>query len=97
METATLPEYWNKFLLTQAETGMDYQIVAVTLRDGRVIEDVAIVGASIIGDPQKMGPSPCQQVNESRRHLTPMKGKIVASECGGWFCQFKSLLIEVES
>ena len=50
METATLPEHWSKFLLTQAETAMDYQIVAVTLRDGRVIEDVAIVGASIIGE-----------------------------------------------
>ena len=50
METAALPEYWNKFLLTQPEPGMDYQIVAITLRDGRVIEDVAIVGASIIGE-----------------------------------------------
>ena len=29
---------------------MDYQIVAVTLRDGRVIEDVAIIGASLIGE-----------------------------------------------
>jgi len=46
----TLPEKWSKFLLTQPETGMDYQIVAVTLRDGRVIEDVAIAGSSIIGE-----------------------------------------------
>jgi hypothetical protein len=50
MKTATLPEHWSKFLLTQPETGMDYQIVAVTLRDGRVIEDVAIAGASIISE-----------------------------------------------
>jgi hypothetical protein len=34
MKTATLPEHWSKFLLTQPETGTDYQIVAVTLRDG---------------------------------------------------------------
>lgn len=27
-----LPEYWSKFLLAQPETGMDYQIVAVSLR-----------------------------------------------------------------
>ena len=27
-----LPEHWSKFLLAQPETGMDYQIVAVSLR-----------------------------------------------------------------
>jgi hypothetical protein len=36
--SVTLPEHWSKFLLRQAETGMDYQVVAVTLRDGRVVE-----------------------------------------------------------
>jgi len=38
-----MPEHWSKFLLAQPETGMQYQIVAVTLRNGRVVEDVAIV------------------------------------------------------
>ena len=43
----TLPERWSKFLLAQPETGMDYQVVTVTLRDGRVIEDVAVVHHSV--------------------------------------------------
>ena len=50
MKVASLPEHWSKFLLTQPETGMDYQVVAVTLRDGRRIEDVAIVHHSLIGE-----------------------------------------------
>jgi hypothetical protein len=48
--TPRLPLSWSEFLVKQAETGMDYQIVAVTLRDGRVIEDVTIIGASLIGE-----------------------------------------------
>jgi hypothetical protein len=43
-----LPDRWSKFLVTQPETGMDYQIVAVTLRDGRVIDDVVVVGGSAV-------------------------------------------------
>jgi hypothetical protein len=50
MKTATLPEHWRKFLLTQPKTGMDYQIVALTLRDGRIVEDVATAAASIISE-----------------------------------------------
>jgi hypothetical protein len=50
MKVASLPERWSKFLLTQPETGIDYQVVAVTLRDGRVIEDVAIVHHSLISE-----------------------------------------------
>ena len=46
----TLPEHWSKFLLGQPETGMDYQIVAVTLRDGRLIEDVAIIHHSLVAE-----------------------------------------------
>jgi hypothetical protein len=37
-------------LLTQPETGLGCQMVAVTLRDGRVLEDVAISGSSIVGE-----------------------------------------------
>jgi hypothetical protein len=48
MSAATLPEHWSKFLLAQPETGMDYQIVTVTLRDGRLIEDVAVIHHSLI-------------------------------------------------
>jgi hypothetical protein len=45
-----LPERWSKFLVGQPETGMDYQIVAVTLRDGNIIPDVAIIHCSIVGE-----------------------------------------------
>ena len=36
--------------MSKPETGMDYQIVAITLKDGRKIEDIAIIGHSIIGE-----------------------------------------------
>jgi hypothetical protein len=42
-----LPDKWAPFLLKQGETGMGYQTAAVTLRDGRVIDDVLIVGGTI--------------------------------------------------
>jgi hypothetical protein len=46
----TLPKAWSDFLQTKSETGMGYQVVAVTLRDGRRIEDVAIIESHIIGE-----------------------------------------------
>jgi hypothetical protein len=45
-----LPERWSRFLAGQPETGMDYQIVDLTLGDGRIIRDVAIVGSALIGE-----------------------------------------------
>ena len=42
-----LPSVWSEFLISKPETGMSYQVVAVTLRDGRKIEDVAIVDGMI--------------------------------------------------
>jgi hypothetical protein len=50
MERPHLPERWSKFLLRQPETGTTYQIVDVTLRNGRVIRDVAIIDRSLIGE-----------------------------------------------
>ncbi len=45
-----LPKNWSEFLLSKPETGMSYQVVAVTLKDGKKIEDVAVIGSSIIGE-----------------------------------------------
>jgi hypothetical protein len=45
-----LPKQWSEYLHKQPETGMDYQVVAVTLRDGRRIEDVAVIHSHIIGE-----------------------------------------------
>jgi hypothetical protein len=42
-----LPDKWAPCLLKQAETGMGYQTAAITLQDGRVIDDVLIVGGTI--------------------------------------------------
>jgi hypothetical protein len=42
-----LPEKWAPRLVGQPETGMGYQTASITLRDGRVIEDVLIVGDTI--------------------------------------------------
>ena len=52
----TLPERWSKFLQSQPETGMDYQVVDLTLGDGTRIHDVAIVGSSIIAEIKGLGP-----------------------------------------
>jgi hypothetical protein len=49
MVTPRLPEHWSKFLLKQPETGMTYQIVDVTLRDGRTVRDVAIIQSELVG------------------------------------------------
>lgn len=46
----TLPTAWSQFLATKPETGMGYQVVTITLRDGRRVEDVAIIESSIIGE-----------------------------------------------
>jgi hypothetical protein len=50
MEKPRLPEHWSKFLQKQPETGMTYQIVDVTLRDGRIIRDVAIIQSELVGE-----------------------------------------------
>ena len=42
-----LPDKWAPCLLRQGETGMDYQTASITLQDGRVIDDVLIVGGTI--------------------------------------------------
>ena len=46
----TLPKKWSEFLVSKPETGMGYQVIAVILKDGRKIEDVAIVQSGIIGE-----------------------------------------------
>jgi hypothetical protein len=46
----TLPKNWSEFLVSKPETGMGYQVVAVTLKDGKKIEDIAVVQSSIIGE-----------------------------------------------
>jgi hypothetical protein len=42
-----LPDKWAPCLLKQGEIGMGYQIASITRQDGRVIEDVLIVGGTI--------------------------------------------------
>jgi hypothetical protein len=45
-----LSDKWTKILLSQPETGMDYQVVSVFLRDGRRIDNVTVVGSKLIGE-----------------------------------------------
>jgi hypothetical protein len=42
-----LPEKWASRLVSQPETGMGYQTASIALRDGRIMEDVLIVGGTI--------------------------------------------------
>lgn len=44
-----LPEKWSTFLREQGESGMGYQIVDITLTDGTVVKDVAIIESYLIG------------------------------------------------
>jgi hypothetical protein len=69
----TLPEHWGKFLLTQPETGMDYQVAAVTLRDGRVIQDVAIVHHSIVSEVSGHSEIPFDPVDITQIEVTHRK------------------------
>jgi hypothetical protein len=45
-----LPKVWQEFLAKKPETGMGYQIASLQLKDGRKIEDVAIIHSSLIGE-----------------------------------------------
>jgi len=42
-----LSKKWAPILLSQPETGMDYQIASIFLRDGRRFDRVTIVGGMI--------------------------------------------------
>ena len=44
----TLPQKFSEVLLDQPETGEDLHVVSVTLKDGRVFDDVAISQCSIV-------------------------------------------------
>jgi hypothetical protein len=45
-----LPEKWAHWLAGQPETGMGYQVVDVTLSDGSIIRDVAVVQSELIAE-----------------------------------------------
>jgi hypothetical protein len=48
MRLNTLPNELSQILLDQPETGDELHIVSVTLKDGRVFEDVAVSQCSIV-------------------------------------------------
>jgi hypothetical protein len=73
MKVATLPEQWSKFLLTQPETGIDYQVVAVTLRDGQVVPDVAIAHHSIVTEVRGYAGIPFDSSDITQIQLTHRK------------------------
>ena len=47
IELIKIPDKYAKELVSQPETGMDYQIVSVILKDGRRFNQVSIVGGRI--------------------------------------------------
>ncbi len=65
-----LPEKWSEFLSDQPETGMDYQIGDVVLKDGSVIKDVAFVGSTLIGEVKGYENIPFNPNNIKEIHLT---------------------------
>jgi hypothetical protein len=52
---------------------VDYQVVAVTLRDGRVIKDVAIVHHSLIGEVRGYADIPFDPVDITHMEVTDKK------------------------
>jgi hypothetical protein len=50
--TIRLPIKWEKFLVSQPESGMGYQRVDVELADGRVLQDVPVFNAEEIELPE---------------------------------------------
>ena len=48
MKKIKLSEKWGKYLLTQPETGMGHQVVAITTKDNHVYRNVAITNCEYI-------------------------------------------------
>jgi hypothetical protein len=71
----TLPKIWSEYLVSKPETGMGYQVVAVTLKDGKKIEDVAIVECSIIGEVRGFEGVPFEPSDITSVELTHRKWK----------------------
>jgi hypothetical protein len=69
----TLPERWSKFLLAQPETGMDYHVVAITLRDGRVIQDVAVAHHFIVAEVRGHADNPFDPADITKIEVTHRK------------------------
>lgn len=46
-----LADRWAPVLLSQPEAGMGYQVVRLTLRDGRQLDGVSVVGGVATGLP----------------------------------------------
>ena len=45
-----LPKKWIDCLVSQPESGMNYQVVDITMEDGAVVPEVLILNCSYIGD-----------------------------------------------
>lgn len=50
MEDKMLPTKWIDYLKDKPESGMGYQIVTVTLKDGKSFDNVAIIQSALIGE-----------------------------------------------
>jgi hypothetical protein len=71
----TLPKIWSEYLVSKPETGMGYQVVAVTLKDGKRIEDVAIVQSSLIAEVRGCDGVPFEPNDIASLELTHRKWK----------------------
>jgi hypothetical protein len=45
-----LSKKWREFLAAKPETGMGYQVVNLTFKDGKILEDVTIIQSVLIGE-----------------------------------------------
>jgi hypothetical protein len=65
-----LPEKLVQFLLDQPETSQDVHVVAVTLKDGRTYEDVAVTNCSIVAAVRGFAHVPFDASDVAQLHVT---------------------------
>ena len=66
MTTVRLPEIWSERLVQLPESGMGYQKVNITLKQGRILKDVIVLNAEECQSPETFDPSDILDVQLSR-------------------------------
>ncbi len=67
-ERLKLPPRWTEYLLTQPESGMGYQRVALKLKDGRTIRPAVVLNAEQlqVDEPASLRPEDIVEITVER-------------------------------
>lgn len=58
MNRIQLPQKWVDVLVSSPETGMGYQVVDLTLTDGRTLHGVRVYNCEVLALPEEMSVRP---------------------------------------